>query len=1283
MKRWHHLTWKSLLGLIAACVLLLATAGGLFRVLSPLVPSYRQQAQVWASNVLGRPVEIGGMGARLGLQGPELTLTQVAILTHDRRYVLIEAQEVRLGFTLGAVLHGQFSRPSLIILMQPRLVLERETDGSYNVRGLQGSLTQGAEQTNWRAAAAEAFAQNAAVRVRGGQVTLIDMRTPATPLVFSGLRLDLDNSRDAHRLSGRMQLPAALGRSLSFNALVQGEGLEPQAWQWRVEVQGDSLNLPRWLDYWPAASGRFHSGQVDVRAALTGLGARVDQAEGSITARAIAPAAAAGFDLLHGALAWTRTAKGWLLTGHDVQLRRGADLWPASQFNLRYTLTPTDSASWSGDASFLRLQDVTLLSTWLPAGFTPATARLQQLQPNGDLIGLQFSAQQHDDRLTAWTLSGRFAGLGLHADGDIPGFSNLNGTLSADQEGGSLVLSGTNATATFPHLFRGPLAASTLQAEVQFQHQTQGWEFTLKDLSVANPDVQHAEAHGTLLLPADGSSPWIDLQASAENADAKNKSAYFPVGIMPKQVVAWLDSAIAGGQVPTGSLVLRGRLADFPYDRGQGLFDIRFRLLHGTLMYASDWPPVKDLDADVEFKDQGMYVKVAAGTILGDQIGGATADFADLRNGRLHIQGTARGGATAALEFLRGGPLQSRFGHLLDGLGASGTTDVSLNLHLPVEHVEQYKLDGQAQMHNVSLTFKRLPQWPVTALHGTLKITEQGVSTNELQGVFLGEPLRVKLSPDSEQDTTLIAITGGAQAAQLAAALPAAFKSVLNGATTWQLNGSLPNQPAQSKAGLALTLHSSLQGLGLALPLPFAKLAATAEPLQAALVITGGQAPQFELHYAQVMDGVYRFAQRDGVWSFDRGALVFGGKPAALPPTPGLSVSGTLADFSLDDWKPFIPARTGAPVYPPTLPAWLQSSDLTISHFTGFDQHIENLTVKFTRAAGHGMLVLNSQPLDGSITWPFQPGDTHPIVVSMQRVMLVRKVPAGKTAEPPPKLDPREVPPLQMNIQQFRYNDITLGHLHVELEPQAQGVALKALTVASPGFDLQANGQWTAQPDGGQHTVLNVQLQSRDIQQTLQAFGFAPAISGTNGALEAELNWPGGPLAEILPVLNGKLHVKLQHGSLLELKPGAGRVFGLLSLNALPRRLLLNFSDVLGKGLAYDSIEGDFIIQKGDAYTSDLTVSGPAAKIHMVGRTGLATHDFDEAVVVVPSVGSTLPVIGALAGGVGVGAVVFLLTEIFKKPLSAVGETRYHLSGTWDNPKLTEIVPPKPAASKP
>ena len=170
-------------------------------------------------------------------------------------------------------------------------------------------------------------------------------------------------------------------------------------------------------------------------------------------------------------------------------------------------------------------------------------------------------------------------------------------------------------------------------------------------------------------------------------------------------------------------------------------------------------------------------------------------------------------------------------------------------------------------------------------------------------------------------------------------------------------------------------------------------------------------------------------------------------------------------------------------------------------------------------------------------------------------------------------------------------------------------------------------------------------------------------------------------MGDVVHSLGGSIHLKLQDGQIKEIQPGAGRLFGLLSINALPRRALLNFSDVFGKGFGYDSIEGDFLLQQGDAYTKNLAVNGPAASIHLVGRTGLAKHDFDQALIVDPSVGSSLPIVGALAAGVGVGAVVFLLTEIFKKPLTQAGEARYHLTGTWDNPVLTKVPSSAPPAS--
>ncbi|MGH8398681.1 MAG: hypothetical protein ACRETA_10625, partial [Gammaproteobacteria bacterium] len=72
MKRWLHLTWKLPVGVIAAVVILCATLMGLYRLFAPLVPGYREQAQTWASEALGRPVHISSMGATWGLFGPEL-----------------------------------------------------------------------------------------------------------------------------------------------------------------------------------------------------------------------------------------------------------------------------------------------------------------------------------------------------------------------------------------------------------------------------------------------------------------------------------------------------------------------------------------------------------------------------------------------------------------------------------------------------------------------------------------------------------------------------------------------------------------------------------------------------------------------------------------------------------------------------------------------------------------------------------------------------------------------------------------------------------------------------------------------------------------------------------------------------------------------------------------------------------------------------------------------------------------------------------------------------------
>src|SRR5690606_34941555 len=136
---------------------------------------------------------------------------------------------------------------------------------------------------------------------------------------------------------------------------------------------------------------------------------------------------------------------------------------------------------------------------------------------------------------------------------------------------------------------------------------------------------------------------------------------------------------------------------------------------------------------------------------------------------------------------------------------------------------------------------------------------------------------------------------------------------------------------------------------------------------------------------------------------------------------------------------------------------------------------------------------------------------------------------------------------------------------------------------------------------------------------------------------------------------------------------GAGRLLGLLSVAALPRRLALDFSDLTDKGLSFDSVHGDFELRDGDAYTRNLLLRGPAAEIGIAGRTGLGTQDYDQTAVVTGNLGASLPVAGALAGGPAVGAALLLFSQMFKEPLKGIARGYYRITGSWENPVVERV----------
>jgi uncharacterized protein YhdP len=275
------------------------------------------------------------------------------------------------------------------------------------------------------------------------------------------------------------------------------------------------------------------------------------------------------------------------------------------------------------------------------------------------------------------------------------------------------------------------------------------------------------------------------------------------------------------------------------------------------------------------------------------------------------------------------------------------------------------------------------------------------------------------------------------------------------------------------------------------------------------------------------------------------------------------------------------------------------------------------------------------------------------------------------------KATPADFPDFEVSAKRLVYDKVKLGRLELKMLKQPGNQYLvEQLLLSSNTLDMQASGGWRI--DGGrQRSSVDLNVNKGKMDRLMKAFGYQKSIE--DGELSGTLRgtWPGA-LWDFSPAkIEGKLRREIKDGQLLDVEPGAtGRVLGLISLSKLPRRLRLDFSDLYEAGFSFDKIQGSFTLDGGNAYTHDLTVDGPAAKIRISGRIGLAEQDYDELVTVTPYMKTGLSLAGTLAAGPAVGAAVIVAETLLEGklgPLSRIGQKQYSVTGPWADPVIEKL----------
>ncbi len=355
----------------------------------------------------------------------------------------------------------------------------------------------------------------------------------------------------------------------------------------------------------------------------------------------------------------------------------------------------------------------------------------------------------------------------------------------------------------------------------------------------------------------------------------------------------------------------------------------------------------------------------------------------------------------------------------------------------------------------------------------------------------------------------------------------------------------------------------------------------------------------------------------------------------------------------------------------------INAADIEVKHLVWGDERLRPTRLQYRPTADGWQLDLTGEGAEGRLSWWPGGGGRLSARLAHLRLDVVPPPPAamaGETPAPPsePPADPSRFPVLDLLCDQLGVGDVVLGRVELASERVPGGLALRRLRISGGITDLDLAGAWR-RIGGKSSAELRFDLASGDVSKLLAALGYAPSLDADRSHFSGELGW--APAAEGLrwELADGRIDVEVEQGQLRAVQPGASRVLGLINFYALPRRLTLDFADVVGEGLAFDRIKGRFDLAAGDATTGDLHIDGPSLRMDIRGRVGLVARDYDQRVTVYPDVSAGVTLGAVLLGGPAVGALVLLAQELLDKPLDQVTQFSYRISGPWDNPRVERL----------
>ena len=1234
--------------------------------LLPKVTEQKSKLELYLSERSNRQVRIESLQAYWDGLHPGARITGLQVFDADGVKPAIELSEARLSLALIPLIWGKLDINQLVVV-NPHLVLERLKDGSYRISGFdpmqEDKLGEGEKFVSW-------LFQQGKLEIENGELKWIDRRETAPALNLTGVNLSLRNSGDRHRLDFRAKFPPAICRDCSFAVDVTGNPFHSTEWDGDIYLRAaemDVMTLPL------IARERLPSvlrGKFNVQ-----LWSEWEQGK-PVSFRGNAHVAnlklpipgwdsPLGIREATGDLTWKTRRGGWKLDVANPQIGLIGPAWSAGHLRIVHqpdeTIIQAKHLEFGDITGFIRRMKLDIVET-AKKGLEEHNKLLDfwlVSRPEGLVDNFNLRLQGDWAVAKDFTLAGDVSNGNVLPYEDFPGVQGLNGHLSLSRHEGSLQLDSKKVTVSLPKIFRAPLKAQRASGDIKWEKTKDDWQVVGNNLRVVSEDGR-GNGKLTVRIPLDKSlSPVIKLRVDFQDGNGAHAARYFPAHHLPASTLAWMESAFVGGEITQGHLIYDGPIRDFPFRNRGGKFEVRGHVRNGIYRFLPGWEPVKHAEVDVAIT--GPEILVTGSGKIGNLDASQIAVKGSYNNGEpyvVQVSGKVSGKVDETLKVLRevkSDRDKSRWlSNLPSGLRGSGEGILNLGLTVPVGEEHQIQIDSDYRFLKSGLNIPDTTA-VVEEIEGSVQFTEAGIRRGTLHGRFMGG--EAVMAVNRENDELLLYGQGTITAPGLASMVGPKIAPRIQGNAKWSVTWRSRKEVADLRAEV------DLQNFKVSLPPPFDQpklfggdnlLVRTESSTPNSMLLT--------INAGSRLSGKLIIAREDGGWRLSSGRIGFGEVGVPPPKDHGLHVSARLEAVDLDQWWPLLGEGTISAAESVNR-VTAEARSLSI-----FDRNFGGINLDISRHRGTWSGTVNGNSAAGDIKLSGK-GATARYKLDLAYLVLPEKQHRQSDTE----VDPRRLPTVILRSKSFQLRDKALGELDFQAVPGKSGWLFKRFTLTRPEMKLDISGSW--QYLNNRHASdFTVDFKSSDMGKTMEAFGSPDQLSGGDVAVNSHLSWPGSPANPLLTNLNGNVEVSAKKGRFLQVKSGAGRMFGLLDLSAIGRYLTLDFTPVFGKGFIFDQINGKIDIEKGNATTHGFSIRGPATHIAVGGRVGLAAEDYDLNIEVEPKLSDSFTLASWGVWGPQVAAVVLAVQKIFKKQIAKGTRVTYMVKGPWDNPVITKQV---------